>query len=114
MENATLLRTITELPSDAHDNTNDLTPVHRQISVEREARLADDFAFISATTHDPTRVMAACIEEGLDRRSAIVRLASNTGDIQAIVERMQSIVDVMSNARQAGMGELSRRFLHAS
>lgn len=45
----------------------------------------ENLAFLSATTNDSARVMAVCLEKARDRGSCIIRLTSNTDDIDEIV-----------------------------
>lgn len=69
-----------------------------QLSVERERKLADDFAFLAATTDDTDRIMAVAIEEDADRMGMHLRVASNTGDLSNVEEGLQKIVDILRRA----------------
>jgi len=99
IENITLLWTLTEVPEPPKVNKlgfgNDET---RQLTPEREKQLADNLAFISASTDDMLRVMAVAVEEDLDKGGMTIRLASNTGDLSQIVEGFNNIAEILEMA----------------
>ena len=98
-ENIILLWALTETPGEPKEcqlrASNDGA---RQLTVERERQLADDFAFLSATTDDTLRVMAVGLEEDLDQQGMTIRLASNTGDLTEVKEGFENIVQVLEQA----------------
>jgi hypothetical protein len=51
----------------------------RNLTLEQEKRWAETFALLLATTNDPSRVGAVCIEEKPDGSGFVVRTATNTG-----------------------------------
>ena len=99
VENITLLRTLCKGPGEP--NENDIHLGHdegRQLPWDRERQLADIFAFISATTDNMRRVMAACIEEDPDEKGMTVRLASNTGDLSVVTQGLNGIARTLEQA----------------
>ena len=70
----------------------------RQLSLDREQQLVDNFAFISATTDNSLRVMAVCIEEDADKKGMTIRLASNTGDLSSVSQGFKDIARTMEKA----------------
>lgn len=76
----------------------------RILDLQREKELAESFAFLAATTNDPKKVVAACVEEGEDQACLTVRLAINNGNLDHVIagfERMAKIFE-----RFARTGEL--------
>ncbi len=68
----------------------------RILDLQCEKELAESFAFLAATTDDPKRVVAACVEEGEEKGCLIVRLAVNNGSldhVKAGFERMAKIFE---------------------
>ncbi len=99
VENITLLWTLCEVPGQAKENR--VRGGHdkgRQLPCERERQLVDSFAFISATTDDPLRVMAVCIEEDSDKTGMTIRLASNTGDLSLVTQGFDGIARTLEQA----------------
>ena len=76
----------------------------RILDLQREKELAESFAFLAATTNDPKKVVAACVEEAEDQACLTVRLPMNSGNLNHVVagfERMAKIFE-----RFARKGEL--------
>ncbi|CAD6587309.1 MAG: hypothetical protein ASARMPRED_003057 [Alectoria sarmentosa] len=94
-----MLWTLNDLPEQPKDNTvgreSDET---RQLPPERERQLAENFAFISASTDNMRRVMAVCVEENLDKKGITIRVASNTGDLSRIKEKLDGIAKTLETA----------------
>ena len=104
VENVTMLWTLNDLPEQPKDNTvgreSDET---RQLPPERERQLAENFAFISASTDNMRRVMAVCVEENLDKKGITIRVASNTGDLSRIKEKLDGIAKTLETAALRGV-----------
>ena len=82
----------------------------RILNLQREKELAESFAFLAATTNDPKKVVAACVEESEDKRCLTVRLSINNGSLNHVIagfERMAKIFE-----RVARTGELYVRCNH--
>lgn len=96
IETITLLWTLTEISEQSKENKLDCgNDEVKQLTTEREKRLADSFAFISASTNDMFRVMAICIEENPDQNEMTIRLASNTGDLSRVTEDFKDIAHTL-------------------
>jgi hypothetical protein len=65
--------------------------LQRHLSLSREQEIANNLAFLSATTDDSLRVMAVCVEERADGMGATVRIASNTSDLTAITSGLRML-----------------------
>ena len=66
--------------------------------------LGQSFAFLAATSDDPKKVVAACIEESEKNECLTVKLAINSGGLDHVIagfERMAKILE-----RVARKGEL--------
>ncbi len=75
----------------------------RILDLQREKELAESFAFLAATTDDPKKVVAACVEEGEDQACLTVRLAMNSGNLNHVVagfERMAKIFERFARTGQ--------------
>ena len=68
----------------------------RILDLQREKELAESFAFLAATTDDPKKVVAACVEEGEKNECLTVRLAINNGGLDHVTagfDRMAKIFE---------------------
>ena len=103
LENITLLWTLNELPQAPRENE---LPIQiqsvRQLTLEREKFISDTLAFLSATSNDPLKVMAVCIEESLDHHLLTIRLATNTGDCSEAEAGLKDIAKVLEVSSQRG------------
>ena len=98
-ENITLLWAMCEVPDLPKENKlRESYDKRRQLSLDREKQLVDYFAFISATTNDPLRIMAVCIEEDGDEKGMTIRLASNTGDLSSVIQGFRDIARTLEKA----------------
>ncbi|CAO1602478.1 hypothetical protein XANCAGTX0491_006088 [Xanthoria calcicola] len=99
VENITLLWAMCEVPDLPKENRlRESYDKRRQLSLDREKQLVDYFAFISATTNDPLRIMAVCVEEDGDEKGMTIRLASNTGDLSSVVQGFMGIARTLEKA----------------
>lgn len=64
---------------------------HRILSIRREKDLAEAFAVLLATTDDPSKVGAICVEEKPDKTGLVIRTAVNSGSQE---ERMRVFRDI--------------------
>ena len=78
----------------------------RVLSLEREKQLAESFAFLAATTDDPRKIVAACVEEGEEGSSLTVRLAVNNGDLDVVRERFKKMANSLERVARAGSSNL--------
>ena len=74
-----------------------------QLPLQCEKEVVDNLAFLSATTNDSTRVTAVCLEESADHRSCIIRLASNTGNLDEVAHGLEHVARVLQQAASRGM-----------
>lgn len=75
----------------------------RILDLQREKELAESFAFLAATTNDPKKVVAACVEEGEGQACLAVRLATNNGNLNHVIagfERMAKIFERFARTRE--------------
>lgn len=80
----------------------------RAFSLQREKQLAESFAFLAATTDDPKKIVAVCVEEDEEKRSLTVRLAINNGnldDVKPGFERMSKILQRVMQIEQSRIEE---------
>ncbi len=103
IDTITLLWTLNEIPDIPRINPlPDDFDATRQLTIERETDIADNFAFLSATTDDMHKVMAVCIEEDLDQEGLTIRVASNTGSLAETENRFKNITQVLEQAALRG------------
>lgn len=99
VENITLLWAMCEIPDLPKENKlHSSHDERRQLSLDREQQLVDNFAFISASTDNMLRVMAVCIEEDPDQNGMTIRLASNTGDLSPVIQGFKDIARTLEQA----------------
>lgn len=77
----------------------------RVLDLQREKELAESFAFLAATTNDPKKVVAACVEEGEDQSCLTVRLAVNNGNLDPVIAGFKRMANILE--RFARQGELN-------
>lgn len=100
-----LLNNIPEKPSEMNVSersaqTDDLPK--RVLSLQREKELAESFAFLAATTKDPRKVAAACVEESEEGRCLTVRLAVNNGNLDNVRVGFQKLARALERVARAG------------
>ncbi len=91
--------------SERSAQTDNLTK--RVLSLQREKQLAESFAFVAATTNDPKKIVAACVEESKKGRCLIIRLAVNNGNldnVKAGFERMARALERIARAGESSSG----------
>jgi len=102
-----LLNNIPEKPSliDLSDRNAQMDCLPKRVlSLQREKELAESFAFLAATTDDPRKVVAACVEETAVGRGLTVRLAVNNGGLDQVkggFERMARVLERVARAGQS-------------
>ena len=98
--NTNLLVHVTETPDPIEEAppATELNNTSRQLPFEREKQLADDLAFISATTNDSRKVMAVGLEECPTENRLTIRLASNTGDLSKVRAGLEGIAKTLERA----------------
>lgn len=75
----------------------------RQLLPEDERQIASGFAYIAACKDDSTKIMAACVEERSDPNAGlIIRVASNSGVSEQVIDNLSSVADIMIAAANAG------------
>lgn len=79
----------------------------RILDLQREKELAESFAFLAATTNDPKKVVAACVEEGEEKGCLTVRLAINKGNLDHVISGFERMAKIFE--RVARTGELYAR-----
>ena len=106
MEAITLLYMLDKCPESPKDNQppqalSVLSSIY-QLPFQHEKQLVESLAFLSATTDDPDRFMAVCLEEARDRGSCRIRLTSNIGDIDEVVFGFKLMAKVLEQAASRG------------
>jgi len=78
----------------------------RQLSFEREKCLVEILAFLSGTSDDPSKVVAACVEEGFAEDSLTIRFATNSGDGTDISSGLERIARTLEKASRRGWKQI--------
>lgn len=74
----------------------------RAFSLQREKQLAESFAFLAATTDDPKKIVAVCVEEDEEKRSLTVRLAINNGNLDDVKPGFERMSKILQRVMQIG------------
>jgi len=74
----------------------------RVLGLQREQQLAESFAFLAATTNDPKKIVAACVEESKKGRCLIVRLAVNNGSLDTVKAGLERMARALERIARAG------------
>ena len=100
LDNATLLKTLNNVPERPRDNvyTGERSK-SRRLTPEREQQLASSFAYLSANAKDVHKVRAASVEENPKEGGITIRVATNSGDLSNIKEGLEKIVSAVNAAR---------------
>lgn len=72
------------------------------LGLQREKELAESLAFLAATTDDPSKIVAACVEEGEAGKCLTIRLAVNNGGLDNVKIGFQRIARALERIAQAG------------
>lgn len=108
MENITLLWMLNEEPERPAENPlpqhflRETESTSRHLTVERERDLVDNLAFLSASTDDPRKVMAVCVEERSGTEGLTIRMATNAGDLERVMEAFTRIAAVLERVAAKG------------
>lgn len=75
---------------------------NRVLSLKQERRLSECFALLASISDDPRKVVAACIEEHVDKQQITVKIAVNHGELTGVKEGLESIVKAVQRSRLDG------------
>ena len=100
-ESIALLSKLTDTPERPTENSiadylqrnNDTH--NRALSLPREKEIAETLAFLAATSDDPRKVTALCIEERLEGRGLVIRLAVNNGGLVRVKQGFENIASIL-------------------
>jgi hypothetical protein len=103
LQNITLLWTLKNVPEPPSQGIlNFGAKSKHRLSLERENEIAGNLAFLSATTDDNLKVMAVCVEEHDSGEGITIRIASNTGNLSAVVKGFNRLAAVLEQAARRG------------
>ncbi|KAI9654258.1 MAG: hypothetical protein M1829_000952 [Trizodia sp. TS-e1964] len=95
------LQTLDKLPEVPRENLAVPEEDHtRYLSVLREKEIASNLAFLSATSDESLKVRAVCVEEHPNGEEITIRIASNTGDLSAVVREFIVLAKILEKAAQ--------------
>jgi hypothetical protein len=98
-----LLNDTLEKPS---DNSIEEPSIHRTstrvLSLRQEKELVEILAFLSASTDDPGKVVALCVEENQNGNALIVRMAANNGSLVNVKEGFEKMARIHERAATQG------------
>lgn len=115
LQKTNLLQLLNEIPEKPHENkilnsnSREGGSSGRSLTLQREKELAESFAFLAATTDDPKRIVAACVEEHAVKGGMTVRLAINNGGLDVVKTRFEKMSKILKRATQSGKPEISCR-----
>lgn len=104
MENITLLWLLNREPEKPAENPvpqqllKETESTSRRLTIERERDLVDNLAFLSASTDDPRKVMAVCVEEDQGTEGLTIRMATNKGDLERVKKGFTRIATILERA----------------
>ena len=64
----------------------------------------DDLAFLWASSEDPTKVIALCVEEHPSAETLTIRFAMNTDDLQFVNDGLVKLAAILKRAATRGSG----------
>jgi hypothetical protein len=111
-----LLFILTEIPAQPPENPTAAFKVgeahavaKRTLTLVEEERLVGVFAFLGSTSNDPRKVAALCLEESLDNKALILKLAANHGDL---IRTKLGFEDIAQTLKAAHEGRCGLRSFH--
>jgi hypothetical protein len=114
-----LLFMLTEIPPQPPENPiaafipDEARPAaKRTLTLAEEERLAGIFAFLASTSDDPRKVAALCLEESLDHKALILKLAANHGDLMRTKLGFEDIAQTLRAAREGEYAPRGQEDLH--
>lgn len=72
------------------------------LSLRREKELVEILAFLSATSDDPGKVMALCVEECQNGNALVIRMATNNGGLVNVKEGFEKMARILERASTQG------------
>jgi hypothetical protein len=99
-----LLNDTLERPSDYSINEPSIhgTSLTRVLSLRQEKELVEILAFLSASTDDPGKVVALCVEENQNGNALIVRMAANNGSLVNVKKGFEKMARILERAATQG------------
>jgi hypothetical protein len=106
-----LLFMLTEIPTQPPENPTVASiadeahaAAKRTLTLAEEERLVGVFTFLASTSNDPRKVAALCLEESLDHKALILKLAANHGDLIRTKLGFEDIAQTLKAAHEGGCG----------
>ena len=97
------LRKLDQLPEVPSENLTVPEVVQtRHLSISREKEIASNLAFLLATSDESQKVMAVCVKEHCNREGITIRVASNTGDLSAVIREFMTLAKILEQAARRG------------
>ena len=99
-----LLHDINRVPAEPRESLQ-AGPVRNSfhyLERDRENKIVSNLAFLSATTDNYLKVMAVCVEEDPGGYGVTIRLASNTGDLAAVIRGFRGLAKNLEQAASRG------------
>jgi hypothetical protein len=74
----------------------------RRLSISREKEIASNLAFLSATTDESLKVIAVYVKEHYNEEGITIRIASNNGDLSAVIQEFIILAKILEQAARRG------------
>lgn len=96
VESAVLLRSLQKVPGPCTAYTDSIIgDKGHALTLNREQQVAEDFAFLAATTYEKLEVRAVAVEEHIDHSSLTLRIASNSGKLDKVVQGFSELCKIL-------------------
>jgi len=103
LRSITLFQTLTKVPEPPkHDLPEPEVESAYRLSVSREKKITSNLAFLAATSDDNLNIMAVCVEEHPNKAGITVRVASNSGEVSALVTGFTKIARILEDSARRG------------
>jgi hypothetical protein len=70
----------------------------RSLTLQREYEIAETLAFLLGTSDDPTKVAALCIQENTSSPYLTIRIATNSGVSDCLLDHFKGMVKALQEA----------------
>lgn len=74
----------------------------RTMEFKHERLISQHLSFICATSDDPLRIMATCVEEDPHSERLLIRFAANTGTYKELMESLEHIARILQEEANNG------------
>lgn len=107
----TILQLINEVPELPSENCLDQyverngNGASRVLTAQKEKSIVESLAFLAATSDDPHKVAALCVEEAPNGQAMTIRMAVNHGDMEAVKKGFEKLARLLERVARESVSQ---------